>query len=283
MARGYCKQNDESSVVGRLVRRSGYSVDADVEDTFDEGSVGKGENGLGMNSGADPYAESVLLLQRTQEALEDEIQNFTMVGKESNDDFDVQDDGWSNSIDLNEPVEEASKKIRDLESRMEDASALIKEKDSRILELEALSRTRAWRSAIQSTNLLFQPDLDQLLQEKMEAEIQCIILTRAAQTWTPLAKDQTALYEEQKSLLGDYKQLQLKLQHAENRATILGETVEKLEVQCKELSASSEILQLQSRASTVSLFCFIQSILLLIAIGTFLVRLLSSSTEVVPT
>ena len=44
-------------------------------------------------------------------------------------------------------------------------------------ELEALGQTRKWRSAIQSTNkLLLQPDLDQLLQNKMEMEIQCVIL-----------------------------------------------------------------------------------------------------------
>ena len=213
-----------------------------------------------------------------------EIQNCVVLRKESSGDFDASDDEWSDSLHLEEPIKEASEKGKNLESMMEQASALIKEKDSRIRELEALSRTRAWRSAIQSTsNLLLQPDLDRLLQEKMEAEIQCIILTRAFQTRTPLAVDRKALYEEQKCLLADYKQLELKLGCAENRATILGEMVEKLEVQCKELSANSEILQLQSRASTLSLFCFIQFILLLIAIGTFLVCLLQSSTEFVPT
>jgi hypothetical protein len=213
-----------------------------------------------------------------------EIQNFVVIGKESTHDLDAKDDGWSNSLHLVEPVEAASKKGKDLESRMERASALIKEKDSRILELEALSRTRAWRCAIQSTNnLLLQPDLDQLLQEKMEAEIQCIILTRASQIWSQVAEGREALYEEQKCLLGNYKQLELKFRHAENRVTVLGEMVEKLEEQCKELSTSSEILQLQSRASTLSLFCFIQFILLLIAVCIFLVRLLPFSAEFVPT
>uniref|UniRef100_A0ACD6AJP1 Uncharacterized protein n=1 Tax=Avena sativa TaxID=4498 RepID=A0ACD6AJP1_AVESA len=283
----YSKQN-VSSVVGRLVLGSGNSSDgdddADADDTLDEWSVGKGENELRMNSGADPFAESILLLQRTQEALENEIQNFVVIGKESTDDFDGNAYEWSGSLHPEEPVEEASEKEKDLQSRMEQASALIKEKDSRILELEALSRTRAWRSAIQTTNsLLLLPDLDQLLQEKMEAEIQCIVLTRACQTRPPLAHDRKALYEEQKCLLGNYKQLELKFRRAENRAMILGEMVEKLEVQCNELSASSEILQLQSRASTLSLFCFIQFILLLIAIGIFLVRLSPFSTEFVPT
>lgn len=282
-AEAYYKEN-ESSVVGRLIRGSGDSDDAYVEDALDEGSVGKGENGLGMHSGAEPYAESILLLHRTQEALENEIRMFVVMAKESSDDFDVHDDEWSDLVHLEEPVEELIEKIKDLESRLEEASALIKEKDSRILELEALSQTQARGNAIESTNLpLLQSDLDQLLQDKMEAEIQCIILTRASQTWTSLAEDQMALYKVQKSLSGDYKQLEHKLRHTENRAMMLEEMAEKLEAQCKELARSSEVLQLQSRASRVSLFCFVQSILLFIAIGTFLMRLLPSSTEVVPT
>lgn len=209
---------------------------------------------------------------------------FVVMAKESSDDFDDRDDGWSDSVYLEEPIEEVIEKIKDLEFRLEEASALIKEKDSRILELEALTRVHAGGTAIESTNLpLLQSDLDQLLQEKMEAEIQCIILTRASQTWTSLAEDQMALYKVQKSLSGDYKQLEHKLRHTENRAMMLEEMAEKLEVQCKELAGSSEVLQLQSRASRVSLFCFVQFILLFIAIGTFLMRLLPSSTEVVPT
>lgn len=75
-AGGYCTQSG-SSVVGRLGGGNGDSGDADVEDTFDEGGVGKGEIGLEMNSCANPYAESILLLQRTQEALENGMAEFS--------------------------------------------------------------------------------------------------------------------------------------------------------------------------------------------------------------
>jgi hypothetical protein len=127
--------------------------------------------------------------------------------------------------------------------------------------------------------LLPQSDLDQLYQ-KAEAEIQCLILTRAYQTLANLADDPTALYKAHKSLSEDYKQLGLKLRHAEYRALVLEE---KLQVQCKELSRSSEVLQLQSKASRASLFCFVQFILLCIAIGAYLMQLVPSSIEVVPT
>ncbi|OEL20812.1 hypothetical protein BAE44_0018171 [Dichanthelium oligosanthes] len=272
---GHCKENG-SSVVGRSVQisaDSGYGVE-----TSDEASVGKGQNGR-MHSGADRDNESALLqLQRTQEALENEIEKIMAIGKEATDDFDFHDDEWSGSDHLEEPIdEEVNGRIKHLESRLEEASAVIKEKASRIHELKA--------TAIENSNLLLlQSELDQLYLEKMEAEIQCTILTRAYQASVALAKDQmVALYEAQKSLSADYKQLGLKLQHTENRAMVLDEMAEKLQVQCKELSNSSEVLQLQSKASRVSLFCFVQFILLCIAIGTFLMQLSPSSTEVVPT
>uniref|UniRef100_A0A0A9F156 Uncharacterized protein n=1 Tax=Arundo donax TaxID=35708 RepID=A0A0A9F156_ARUDO len=280
-AGGYYKENS-SSVVGRLARRSADSGD-DVEDTLDEGSVGKGGNGR-MHSGANPYAGAILLLQRTQEALENEIEKIVVIGKETSDDFDILDDEWSVSVHPDEPIEEVSEKMKHIESRMEEASAVIKEKDSRILEVEALSRMQPGRTAIDSTNLLLSlSELDRLYGEKIEAEIHCIILTRAHQTWATLAEDQMALYEAQKSLSQDYKHLGIKLRHSENRAMMLEDMAEKLQEQCKELSRSSEVLQLQSKASRVSLFCFVQFILVCIAIGTYLMRLLPSSAEVVPT
>jgi len=72
----YCKANG-SSVVGRSVQISDDSGNG-VHDTFDEASVGKGQNGR-MHSGADHYSEStLLLLQRAQEALENGIVKFSV-------------------------------------------------------------------------------------------------------------------------------------------------------------------------------------------------------------
>jgi len=205
-----------------------------------------------------------------------EIEKIMAIGKEPTDDLDVHDDEWSGSVHLEELFEEVNERIKHLESRLVEASALIKEKASRIHELEA--------TIIENTNLLLsQSELDQLYQEKMEAEIQCTVLTRAYQASVTLAEDQMALYEAQKSLSEDYKQLGLRLRHTENRAMVLEEMAEKLQMRCKELSGSSEVLQLQSKASRVSIFCFVQLLLLCIAIGTYLMRLSTSSTEVVPT
>jgi hypothetical protein len=67
-----------SHLVGRLAR-SGADSHADVDDTLEEASVRNGQDRGGPHSisGADPYAESVLLLQRTREALENRTVEFS--------------------------------------------------------------------------------------------------------------------------------------------------------------------------------------------------------------
>jgi len=248
--------------------------------TFDEASVGKFENGE-THSYLDPYVESMALLQSAQEALENEIQKFVEIRKETDEDSTIHQSEieWSSS-----PVEELNEKIKMLEWKLEEATMLIKERDSKILELDALSQVQPHDTIACNDDLLsLQSDADQLLLEKMEAEIQCFILTRASHDWKLLAKNQFALNEAQKSLLTDHKSLETKLRHAENRAMMLEDMVDKLDSQCKELSEISEVLKLQARASRASLFCSVQFILLCIAIGTILVRFLPPSPEIVPT
>ncbi|TVU05334.1 hypothetical protein EJB05_48492, partial [Eragrostis curvula] len=274
-ARGYYRENG-TSVPGRLVRGSDDSGD-DVEDTLDEGSELKEQNG-GLQSGEDPYAQSILTLQRTQEALENEIEKIVAIGKKPGDDFDVYDDEWSGSVRLEKPIDEPRENIKHLEFRLGEASALM-EKDSQILELGALGQMPLGKTAVETNLRSSESELDALYQEKIEAEIQCIILTAAYETWVTLS-GQMALYEAQKSLYEDYKKLELKLRHMENRATMLVDMAEKLEVQCKELSSSSEVLQLQSKASRVSLFCFVQFMLLCVAIITYLMRLMPAATDI---
>ncbi|ONM55751.1 WPP domain-interacting protein 2 [Zea mays] len=210
-----------------------------------------------------------------------QIQKFVEIRKETDEDSTIHQSEieWSSS-----PVEELNEKIKMLEWKLEEATMLIKERDSKILELDALSQVQPHDTIACNDDLLsLQSDADQLLLEKMEAEIQCFILTRASHDWKLLAKNQFALNEAQKSLLTDHKSLETKLRHAENRAMMLEDMVDKLDSQCKELSEISEVLKLQARASRASLFCSVQFILLCIAIGTILVRFLPPSPEIVPT
>ncbi|KAG8057147.1 hypothetical protein GUJ93_ZPchr0002g23911 [Zizania palustris] len=276
-AGGFYKEN--GSAVGRLVQGNS---DSDADDhAFDEESVGKGENG-DLHPGLDPYVKSIALLQSAEEALKNEIQKFVEIRKETceNSTNNNRETEWGSSCNFDDSEEELSEQLKLLESKMEEASVVINDNDSRRVELDALNH----KPVLCNSELLsLQSDMDQLFMEKMEAETQCFILARASQTRKPLIEDQVAHLPSQKSLPEDHKQLEAKLRHTENRAMMLEEMVEKLETQCKDLARSSEILKLQARASRASLFCSIQFVLLCIAIGTFLVRLWSSSSEFVPT
>lgn len=75
-AGGYCKENG-GSVVGRMAWASADTGDGGLNDTLDEASGRNGQNGE-LHSGANPYAESLLLLQRTQEALENGTVEFSL-------------------------------------------------------------------------------------------------------------------------------------------------------------------------------------------------------------
>lgn len=196
-----------------------------------------------------------------------EIQRFVEIRKETDE---------NSATHSEESIEEVSEKLQALELKLDQATVLIDEKESKILELSALNQAR--QEACKSNLLTLQSDMEQLLLEKMEAEIQCFILTRASQAW-----NQVASYEMQKYLPGDPKSIETKLRHSENRVMMLEEMVDKLEAQCKELSEASEVLKLQARASKTSLFCSIQLVLVCIALGTLLMRFLPSSTEFVPT
>ncbi|KAL5201163.1 hypothetical protein ABZP36_035517 [Zizania latifolia] len=277
---GFYKEN--GSAVGRLVQGNS---DSDADDhAFDEGSIGKGENG-DLHPGLDPYVKSIALLQSAEEALENEIQKFVEIRQETcENSTNNSETEWGSSCHFDDSAEELSEKLKLLESKMEEASVVINDNDSRRVELDALNHKQPYKPVLCNSELLsLQSDMDQLFVEKMEAETQCFILARASQAWKPLTEDQVALLHSQKSLPEDHKQLEAKLRHTENRAMMLEEMVKKLETQCKDLARTSEILKLQARASRASLFCSIQFILLCIAIGTFLVRLWSSSSEFVPT
>ncbi|KAM0882288.1 hypothetical protein ACQ4PT_032395 [Festuca glaucescens] len=277
---GFYKEN--VSVVGRMVMGNG---DLYAHDNGFEGSIGKGENG-GIHSGLDPYTESISMLQSAQEALENEIQMFVEIGKENSDNStaNYDENEWSGSPDCEEFSEELGEKLKLLESKLEEASTLIDEKNSRILELDTLNQTQPREVALYNSKLLsLQSEVDQLLMEKMEAEIQCFILTRASEAWQPQTEDHHTLYEAQKSLSEDHKQLEVKLRHTESRAMMLQEMTEKLESQCKDLSNASEVLKLQAGASRASVFCSIQLVLLCIAVWTFITRFLPTPTEFVPT
>ncbi|KAG8095903.1 hypothetical protein GUJ93_ZPchr0013g37763 [Zizania palustris] len=171
-----------------------------------------------------------------------EIQWFVEIRKETCEDCtnNHSETKWSSSCHFDDSAE-LSEELKLLESRLEEASVLINEKDSRIVELDALNHKQPSKPVLCNGELLsLQSDMDRLFMEKMEAETQCFILTRASQAWKPLTEDHAALLDMEKSLPEDHKHLKAKVWHSEKRAMLLEEMVENLEAQCKDLARTSE-------------------------------------------
>ncbi|KAG8049816.1 hypothetical protein GUJ93_ZPchr0009g2405 [Zizania palustris] len=179
-AGGFYKEN------GTAAGRSTHS-DSDADDhAFDEGSICKGENG-DLHRGVDPYVRSIALLQSAEEALENEIRRFVEIRKETWEDStnNHSETEWSSSCHFDDSAE-LSEELKLLESRLEEASVLINDKDSRIVELDALNHKQPSKPVLCNSELLsLRSDMDRLFLEKMEAETQCFILTRASQAWKP--------------------------------------------------------------------------------------------------
>ncbi|KAJ0986970.1 hypothetical protein J5N97_005326 [Dioscorea zingiberensis] len=247
-----------------------------------------------LQSDTDPLAESIMLLQVAQEALENEIQKFGEIAK---DPIPILDDDWYDQFDetegtLDAHLIELNEKIEDLEQKLEEASATAKAKEVKVRELEAiLTNKNPAKKETGSSGIHFlqeecevvELELEKLLKKKMEAEIEYLIITRTTQSWKVLVEDQVALFEEQNSLLKNQSQMIIKMKNTENTATMLKEQVEKLEDSCKELLKTEEVLKLQNKTFRYSICFFIQFLMFCIALVLFIVHRLPPSDGFVPT
>lgn len=167
-----------------------------------------------------------------------------------------------------------NQKIERLQYGLEEALATVKARELKVLELEAmLNGTELPGKEIGNTDLPLlrekckemEFDLESLLEKKMQAEINYLIITRTTQSWKLQAEDHIALLEDQ------------------NKAIMLKGKMEELDAYCKELVRTGEVLQLQNKVLKSSLCCFIQLVVVFIAFWLFLVQLLPPSDGVVPT
>jgi len=197
----------------------------------------------------------------------------------------------SSSPTLEVHLLELNQKIESLQYELEEASRTVKAKELKVLELEQIiNRTESPKKEKSSTNVPIleemhdlEFELEDLLRNKIQAEVEFLVVTRTTQSRKILAEDQIALLQEQKSLAGDQAQIVLKLRDAEDKAIKLKKQAEELEAHCKELLGTEKVSKLQNKACKFSCFCFIQLLLLCVAFGLFLIQLMPPSNEVVPT
>uniref|UniRef100_A0A7N0UNX4 Uncharacterized protein n=1 Tax=Kalanchoe fedtschenkoi TaxID=63787 RepID=A0A7N0UNX4_KALFE len=188
----------------------------------------------------DPLVDSVLTLNSVQEALEQELQKFKELGKESyfisadlafivSSSDSLTDEGLaqngSGSLNLTE-------KISYLESQLEEARDALRGKDSKVSELEAtLSSACAHKGDTkndaqdQEAAEKLEADLETLFEQKLEADIKYLATANALQdarhaAMNPetLSAEQMALAEEQSKLRNMPEQTECKVRKINKQA-----------------------------------------------------------------
>jgi chromosome segregation ATPase len=185
---------------------------------------------------------------------------------------------------------ELNEKMERLEQKLKEASNTIREKDLRLSKLQVLISTAA-RPTLEEEEAAsidqLVTELEDHLQEKLEAEIQCLVMLEARQNWQIRAEDRVALEEHARASAGDSNsnnaRMLHKLRETESKIVTLKEQVDRLEVHEKELYRTTEALRMQSRTFKVSLFGLVQLIMLCLSLKMFFARMPAPFDEVVPT
>jgi hypothetical protein len=194
-------------------------------------------------------------------------------------------------------VLETNQKMSHLEQKLEEASNTIREKNSVLSQLQELIdgmhiATPAER-AFDIDQL--ETDLDRQLQEKIEAEIQSLVMLKARQSWQVRTEDQLALKEHKLSSSGGDNgdgdcdsdnarmMMMVKLRETESKIVKLKEQVEKLEVHERELFGTTQVLRMQSRTLKICLFGLLQLVLLFLSLKAFFAQVSDPFDDVVPT
>ncbi|KAI3940532.1 hypothetical protein MKW98_024939 [Papaver atlanticum] len=278
--KGYCKQNG-----------------CDIEDISQNDVSGGGsleEKGEEIESNRthaewDPLVKSIISLQAVQEALEIEIEKFGELGNEpvlpSETDINL-------SPQLQAEVVDLTQKVNGLERELEEASYLLKEKELRVVELEQmLNRTKLHEEeklenglpSVQDECREMESQLEDLFKQKIEAEIEHLIIATTTQNLEGASEAQSLLFEEQKSLSEEQNQMLQKLRVAERKATVLKKHVNELDASCEEMICTEEILIMQNRVCKHTLCFFVQLMLLFIGVMLFMLQLYSQPSGDLPT
>ncbi|CAN6268202.1 unnamed protein product [Urochloa humidicola] len=277
--------------------QSAYRRDSDIGEEMIISEEPNDENEwswVNQDKNGDPLEESVSSLHTTQQLLQSEIQKLSELGKELEAEESTSGNKDQDVIVL--PYQEAdmlqlNEKMEHLEQKLKEASNTIREKDLRLSKLQILisatpNKTTLEEEEIASIDQLV-AELEHHLQEKLEAEIQCLVMLKARQSWQARAEDHPAPEEHSKASApaGDStkKVLMLKLRETESRIVTLKAQVDKLEVQEKELYRATEALRMQSRTFKVSLLGLVQLVMLCLSLKMFFARVPVPFDEVVPT
>lgn len=176
-----------------------------------------------------------------------------------------------------------------LQNKLNDEADLIKLKEARVAELEAILSSNSQKEKKKTGNDLHQSsgdierELEGLFKQKIEAELEYLIISRTIQKWRAAALDQVTLMEEQKILATEQAQMVMKLRDSETKAAMHKSQAENLDNFCDDVASTNKTLELQKGVCKYSSFFLIQLVLLVIVFGMYMLQMSSDAVEVVPT
>lgn len=197
----------------------------------------------------------------------------------------------NNSVPTKAQLVKLSRKVSLLEHELEEASANLKAKELKALELVSLLNTtqspkegmEEYLASLQNLHKEMDIELEGLFKNKMEAEVEYLMMVRNTHGFRITAEDQRTLVEQQKSLAENQAQFAVKLGDAEDKVAMLRRRVEELEAYRRELLETKDVLKVKNDVCKFTLCSFTQLLLLCSVLFFFLLQLLPHSHGVVPT
>ena len=181
--------------------------------------------------------------------------------------------------------------VKLLECKLDEARTLLVEKESKVVELEAtIDSGKSPKEELGSTVELQGNDdrelaneLEGLFKQRIEAEVEYLTITRAAQSLKVVAEKQATLLKEQESVAEEQVEMLSKLGDAENKAAKLNKEAHELENYCSDILGTEDVLVTQRRVCKFT-WCFCtQLVLLILALWMFVSELSPNPGAVVPT
>lgn len=165
--------------------------------------------------------------------------------------------------------------VKNLEANLEEANASLQMKDAHLSDLKAaLSLSKLPKEEPGSREV--ESELEGIFRQKIEAEIEYFVITRALQKLR---------VEEQQSLADVQSKMTSKLGKVEAKATLLKKQAEEEadNLVSADIRGLDEVLRFQKRTCTASFYLILQLVLLLAVCLQFASRLSSKSAVSLPT
>lgn len=184
---------------------------------------------------------------------------------------------------LQEELEAANKRALFEHMKVEELESQCQNQPIKLKEVEGLPEATASElQLLQEKCREMEMELEEQYKEKMQAEIEFLILTGSAQNDIALVENEASILQEQKRLVVGQLQTALKLKETEGHALSLKDQLVQLENSSADLLEMEEVLDLHNKVWGFSVFSFIQFILLCLAI-LFMFSQSPHTSNLVPT